>query len=164
VSLPVSADDISDDLGGWRLAPRATACRDILRSLRSQTCDAETAAAELIAVATPAERENGMPRWLRAAHERLTEDPARARVDALAEEAGVHRVYFARLFDAKFGAPPSVVRRRAMLEHALAAIFERRLPLAEAAAAVGFADQAHMSRAFAEFIGVAPARLRALLQ
>jgi AraC family transcriptional regulator len=116
-----------------------------------------------MAIAAPIEAPRVAPKWLSAAHERIREEPASVRVDALARDAGVHRVHFSRLFDAIYGTPPSVFRRRAMLEHAIAGMLARRGSLADAASEAGFADQAHMSRAFSEFLSVSPARLRAFV-
>ena len=139
--------------------------REVLRNLfAGVACDAATAAVELLALVRPHECGAGGASWLRHARERIADDPASAEMGAMAHEAGVHRVYFARAFASRFGAPPSVLRRRAMLDHALAAIVTQRRSLADAAASAGFADQSHMTRAFSEFLGVAPARLRALLR
>jgi hypothetical protein len=47
------------------------------------------------------------PRWLTQARERLIEDPANARIDALARTAGVHRAHFARSFQHWFKTLPA---------------------------------------------------------
>jgi AraC-like DNA-binding protein len=98
------------------------------------------------------------PLWLIRARERLTNDPAGARIDALARAAGVHRAHFARAFQHWFKAPPSSFRRRAMLGRALAAVASGQC-LALAAESAGFADQSHLCRTMRSLIGTTPYRL-----
>lgn len=66
-----------------------------------------------------------------------------------------------RLFGRYVGAPPLWVLRRYRLQDAASAI-DAGLgeDLAELATSLGFADQAHFSRAFAQMIGVPPSRYR----
>lgn len=98
------------------------------------------------------------PSWLLRARERLIEDPAGARIDALACAANVHRAHFARAFQHWFKASPSSFRRRAMLSHAIAAIASGQ-GLALAAHAAGFADQSHLCRTMRSLVGTTPHRL-----
>lgn len=98
------------------------------------------------------------PAWLVRARERLTMDPAGARIEALARAAGVHRAHFARAFQHWFKAPPSLFRRRAMLSEAIAAMASGE-SIAAAAQRAGFADQSHLCRSMRSAIGVTPGRL-----
>jgi predicted nucleic acid-binding protein len=62
------------------------------------------------------------PQWLMRAREQLAANAAGTRIDALAGAAGVHRAHFARAFQHWFGIPPSLFRRRTMLNLAIAAV------------------------------------------
>ena len=90
--------------------------------------------------------------------ERATQDPNLMRVEALAAEAGVNVRAVQRLFRQHVCAPPKFVIRRARLQEAARAI-EREptgVSLAELAARLGYADQAHMSRDFNSVTGRTP--------
>ena len=74
---------------------------------------------------------------------------------------GADRFTLARHFRRAFGTSPD--RYRAMRRLALArAAIENGLPLAQAAAHAGFADQSHMTRQFKRTYGLTPARWTAL--
>lgn len=98
------------------------------------------------------------PRWLMQARERLIADPASARIDALARAAGVHRAHFARTFQHWFRTSPSLFRRRAMLNRAIAAVVSGQ-SLVSAAHTAGFADQSHLCRTMRSLFGTTPYRL-----
>ena len=68
--------------------------------------------------------------------------------------------HFARAFKASVGRPPHtyVVERR--IEHAKSLLLGSHLSLCQIALAVGFADQAHLTRRFRETVGVSPASWR----
>ena len=70
---------------------------------------------------------------------------------------GVDRFTLARQFRRAFGTSPDRYRTMRRLGLARAAI-ERGLPLAQAAASAGFADQSHMTRQFKRAYGLTPAR------
>ena len=78
----------------------------------------------------------------------------------LADLAGLSRFHLTRLFQRRFGLAPSVYLRLLRLERA-----KRRLaagePPADVAAALGFADQAHLTRRFKAAYGMTPGRYRA---
>ena len=76
----------------------------------------------------------------------------------LAAAAHLSEYHFARLFKATTGQTPHqfVITKR--VERAKELIRERRLTLAEVAAAVGFADQSHLHRHFKKLVGVTPKR------
>ena len=91
-------------------------------------------------------------------HEHLD---AELSLDHLAAVAHVSPYHFARLFKNSTGLPPHqyVIARR--VERAKELLRDReRLPLAEVAAEVGFADQSHFTRHFKRLVGVTPRRFR----
>lgn len=101
------------------------------------------------------------PRWLQLSCQRLQEEAVP--LTRLAEEMGLHPVYFARAFARWLGCTPSVFRARAQLQRTLPLLASGQR-LAEVAQLAGFADQSHFSRVAREHSGLTPARLRALLQ
>jgi AraC family transcriptional regulator len=123
--------------------------------------DVETAAAELfepLAAPSPAA---GRPRWLYRAEEFLRDrfrDPVTLRT--VADEVGVHPVYCARVFRHVFGCPVSRYLRRLRLAEAGRLAVHEGYPLAQAAVAAGFADQAHLTRVCAATLGFTPKRFR----
>lgn len=79
-------------------------------------------------------------------------------VGALAMRAGVHRCTFSRRFRAERG----IDARRYLLARRIeraASLILAGTRLADAAAAAGFADQSHMTRAMRAILGVAPGAL-----
>jgi len=81
-------------------------------------------------------------------------------LEALATMAGLSTHHFARAFHQSVGAPPHgyILSRR--LERVERMLRETRLPLAEIAAATGFADQSHLARHFRRRNGMAPSLAR----
>jgi len=82
------------------------------------------------------------------------------RMSEVAREAGVHPVHLARVFREHHGQSPTEYVRRRRLEWAARAITGGKLDLAAVAAAAGFADQSHLTRAFHRAFGVTPAQYR----
>ncbi|WP_374441758.1 AraC family transcriptional regulator [Stella sp.] len=86
----------------------------------------------------------------------LADDPARPFSAAELERiAGLDRWTLARRFREAYGTSPSRFRTMRQLDRARAAI-RSGLPLAEAAAASGFADQSHLTRQFKRAYGMTP--------
>ena len=80
-------------------------------------------------------------------------------VDALATLAGLSAPHFTRAFRHSTGLPPhTYVLRR--LECAELMLRNTQLPLSEIAAAIGFADQSHLTCHFHRLTGVAPSLIR----
>lgn len=88
------------------------------------------------------------PPWLRRCMERLIEESEQSlRLGDLAAEAGVHPVSLARAFRRHYGLSPGQLQRRAQLNRAAALLRSGCTP-GDTAAACGFADQSHFTRAF----------------
>ncbi len=81
-------------------------------------------------------------------------------VDDLAALAHLERTYFTRLFASHFGAPPAkfVLQRR--VERAKRLLWETGDTLESIAAALGFADGFHLSKAFKRVTGISPSGFR----
>jgi AraC-like DNA-binding protein len=91
------------------------------------------------------------------ARQRLDDDPASdPGLAALADDAGLSRFQLLRAFARELGMTPHayLVQRRLALARRL---LDDRLPIAEAAVAAGFSDQAHLTRAFRRCLGYTPA-------
>ena len=97
-------------------------------------------------------RAAGLAREFLAAHAR-EQTPA----SALEKITGTDRFTLARHFRRAFGTSPDRYRTRRRLDLARAAI-ESGIPLAQAAADAGFADQSHLTRQFKQAYGLTPAR------
>jgi AraC-like DNA-binding protein len=82
-------------------------------------------------------------------------EPTRASV--LERIAGLDRFTIARQFRRAFGTSPDRYRTMRRLELARSAI-ERGVPIAQAAAETGFADQSHLTRQFKRAYGTTPGR------
>jgi AraC family transcriptional regulator len=102
------------------------------------------------------------PGWLQrtrdSMHDRFCEGSLR--VSDLASEAGVHPVYFARVFRRFYRVSPGEYVRRLRIEWARQRVAGTSEPLAAIALECGFADQSHLARAFRRRYGVAPGRMR----
>ncbi|HEV3505004.1 MAG TPA: AraC family transcriptional regulator [Actinomycetes bacterium] len=102
-------------------------------------------------------RADGLARSYLAAH--ASEQTPASTLEAI---TGTDRFTLARHFRRAFGTSPD--RYRTMRRLALArAAMESGLPLAQAAAHAGFADQSHMTRQFKRAYGLTPARWTALV-
>jgi AraC family transcriptional regulator len=83
-------------------------------------------------------------------------------VAEVALRVGIHPVHLARVFRARLGRTiRQYIRERRVLA-AWRACQAGDTPLAAVACCSGFADQAHMTRAFAEVLGISPGQLRRL--
>lgn len=136
-----------------------------LRSAAGSALEIEAAVLGLLAELGPVgERpapRGRRPAWLDRSVERLR-SPEAPSIAALADEAGVHPVYFTRAFRAALRAAPSEVARRARLERASAALLASGAPLTAVACDAGFADHSHFCREFRRGFGVTPSRYRGL--
>jgi AraC-like DNA-binding protein len=80
----------------------------------------------------------------------------RCSVESLAQEMGWSRQHMAGRFRAELGITPKTAARIFRFERACGLISNLRQPLAEVAAACGYADQAHMTRDWNAFTGTSP--------
>ena len=135
--------DIDEPISDLARAEIAATLADTLRSLGGRA-DRGPATIDLRAV--------GLARDYLAAH--ASEQTPASTLEAV---TGVDRFTLARQFRRAFGTSPDRYRTMRRLGLARAAI-ERGLPLAQAAASAGFADQSHMTRQFKRAYGLTPAR------
>jgi AraC family transcriptional regulator len=80
---------------------------------------------------------------------------------ALAAECGLTRSHFTRQFRAIVGASPYALSLASRVEHAKRLLHHRRISIASVAFECGFADQAHLTRAFKQHTGTTPAAFTA---
>jgi AraC-like DNA-binding protein len=144
VSLLTEVDDPVSDLGRVEIAATIA---DTLRALSGQP-DHRSVTIDVRAVELTRDY---------LANNAREQTPA----STLEQIAGADRFTLARHFRRAFGTSPD--RYRTMRRVALArTAIENGLPLAQAAAHAGFADQSHMTRQFKRTYGFTPARWRAL--
>ena len=86
----------------------------------------------------------------------LAASHGRRSVESLAQDTGWSRQHMADRFRAELGITPKTAARIFRFERACGLISNLRLPLAEVAAACGYADQAHMTRDWNAFTGTSP--------
>lgn len=84
----------------------------------------------------------------------------RITLDDLARVAHLSSFHFARLFRNSTGEPPHQYVIKARVERAKTLLRNRRLTLAQVAAAVGFANHAHLTRHFKRQVGATPSSFR----
>jgi len=127
---------------------------------------AEALALEIISEGTrnaSAAEKCGTPSWLLRAiellHERL---PANLTVERMAHEVGVHPVHMARVFRRCYGCSIGEYARKWRVEIATRQLATSASPIAEIAAAAGFADQSHLCRTFKAVSGLTPKEFRAI--
>ena len=78
-------------------------------------------------------------------------------VAAAIEASGLARATFGRLFTSEVGLSPKRWAGIARFQRAVRCLAEGAGPLADVAAACGYADQAHLTRAFRRYGGITPA-------
>jgi AraC-like DNA-binding protein len=86
----------------------------------------------------------------------LAASHGRRSIESLAQDAGWSRQYMADRFRAELGVTPKTAARIFRFERACGLLSCLRQPLAEVAAASGYADQAHMTRDWSAFTGASP--------
>ena len=84
-------------------------------------------------------------------------------LDTLADQVGLSKFHLARTFGASVGAPPHQFQMQLRLVEARRRI-EAGESIKQAAAMAGFADEAHLTRVFRRWIGVAPGTWRRLVR
>ncbi|HYD67975.1 AraC family transcriptional regulator [Azospirillum sp.] len=114
----------------------------------------------LLRIAPKADRKRGQlpPRQLKRAIDYIEDNCGRnIRLQELAELTGLSQSYFCSAFKASTGMPPHKWQMRARIDRAKALLSRPDTTPAEAAAAAGFADQAHLTRVFRQVVGTTPA-------
>ena len=79
---------------------------------------------------------------------------------ALAAASGLSTFHACRVFRRVTGVAIHRFRREVRLRHALALLVDGHAPIADVAAATGFASQSHLTNRFRERFGTTPARIR----
>lgn len=152
--------------GDWRWSPEAPSTRlsELYALLAAAPDEAGDAVIDLLARLDPAEpRDRAVaPLWLDRVRDRLDDPADEASIAAIAAEECLHRVYLARVFAAHFGVSPSVYRMQRRVGRSLG-LLAGGTRLSDAAAAAGFADQAHMTRSLKHQTGLTPDTLRRFL-
>jgi AraC family transcriptional regulator len=147
--------------------PRAlTLAHAATSNINSDAHELEALALELLSTIASRRVTTGRrpPAWLKVAQEIITDGPGEMpSVAALARRVRIHPVHLARVFRAHLGVSPGEYARRRRVERATDRMLRTSEPLAEIAAALGYADQSHFTREFAREAGQSPARFRAAL-
>lgn len=105
---------------------------------------------------TPAPRRSREPAAVRLAKDYLDAHAAQnVSLEALAAVAGLSPYHLLRIFRDAVGVPPHAYQTQVRLDRAKA-LLGMGMPVAQAAVAVGFVDQSHLTRHFKRLFGVAP--------
>lgn len=115
---------------------------------------------ELFQVRRDAERRSGQlaARRLRQALDYIEDNCLRAiKLAELADLAGLSQSYFSSAFKASTGLAPHQWQMKARIERVKHRLLQPDASLVQVAHATGFADQAHMTRVFKQFVGATPA-------
>jgi AraC family transcriptional regulator len=157
----------------WDWIKGSNAVRPLLQAAdklrRGDSCNTEIKedVYESIASLLPAKQKcpvAATPAWLYQAREHLQESYASGvRLSELAEQAGVHPVYFARQFRRFYGVSVGEYVRHLQFREAATLLANQKNSLAQIAYKVGCADQAHLTRLFAAGFGITPARFRRIV-
>lgn len=147
---------------GWDWQPAGRA----LRALAAQTVAGRVTpadfAAELLAAArVPAPAIGAPPAWLRRARAALADAPGLP-LDAVARDAGVHRVHLSRSFSRWYGETITHFRLRRRTEVGLRLVLHDGLTAAAGSCEAGFADQSHFARSLRRIVGARVGTLVAL--
>jgi len=168
INLRPGADAALAGLGpdDWHWSPDAPPDRmSELHALLAADGDAAgDAVVDLLARLGPGRKTHrtSPPAWLRRIRDRLDDPADLTGIAAIAEEAGVHRVYLARVFAAHYGVAPTAYRLQRRVGRAVGLLATGSAP-GDAAAEAGFADQAHMTRCLRRQTGLTPGGLRRFL-
>lgn len=109
----------------------------------------------------PDKHGNSFPSWIGRARELLHDRCSDSlQITEMAQQLGVHPVYFARAFRQVFRCTPGEYRMRCRLRDALVLMQNANIPLAAIALNAGFFDQSHFSAAFRKHFGMAPQAYR----
>jgi AraC family transcriptional regulator len=134
---------------------------DTVSALAIESACLELLVAAVRVVEGQRSRDGGAPRWLSRAvdymHARCLESPTLAEISRV---AGVHPAHLAREFRRVHKQSPASYVRKLRLDWAAGRLARTDESVAGLAAASGFADQSHFTRAFRRYAGVTPAAYR----
>ena len=77
-------------------------------------------------------------------------------LEAIAQEVGMSKYHFTRLFKQSTGLSPYQYVIQSRIEHAKMLLLDGNLKISEISAAVGFSDQSQFTRQFKRLVGVTP--------
>jgi AraC family transcriptional regulator len=127
---------------------------------------AEALALEIISEATRDElmaENRDTPPWLARAIELLHESlPENLTIVRIANVVGIHPVHLARVFRQRYGCSVGEYVRNWRIEVASRQLATTTGPIADVAAASGFADQSHLCRTFRSVSSLSPKEFRAI--
>jgi AraC-like DNA-binding protein len=83
-----------------------------------------------------------------------------AALDRFAQEAGLSRAHFFRLFESSVGVPPKVFLNVVRMEQAVDAMLNQSASICGISSQLGFAEPAHFTRFFRNHAGVSPREFR----
>lgn len=103
-----------------------------------------------------------LPAWLQELERRRLDGAfvRAASVRAIARLAGVSREHLVRCYQRQFGTTVVAALRAARLRRAFDGLQHSTGSIADVADACGFADQSHLTRQFADWIGTTPGQIR----
>ena len=102
-------------------------------------------------------RQRKLPSWIGSARDLLHDRCAgHLQITEMAQQIGVHPVYFARAFRQAFRCTPGEYLMRCRLRKAMPLLRGAKVPLSDIALQAGFFDQSHFTRAFKQHFGRAP--------
>jgi AraC family transcriptional regulator len=101
------------------------------------------------------------PSWIGRARELLHDRCSDSlQITEMAQQLGVHPVYFARAFRQVFRCTPGEYRMRCRLRDAMALMRNAGIPLSDISLNAGFFDQSHFSTSFRKHFGMPPQAYR----
>lgn len=140
-----------DALAAW-----TDGLRDASQALACEEAMADACGRMLTTHATTQARADDMPADVRRVAERLADAPHEApALTELAALAGLGRFQLLRRFKQAFGTTPHTWLVQQRVDKART-LLQRGVPIAQASAACGFADQSHLTRAFVQRLGFTP--------
>ena len=177
VTISVSSAQRASVVGELALVRRSVATGDPLALHTAHTLAASLAAPlpvkariealanELLALVALGRR-SSMPDFVDQALSWMHGSPASVRlaVGDIAQQAGVHPVYFARAFRRAAGCSPRQYLLRQRVMRAAERLRCSRVELAQVAYDTGFCDQAHLARGFQSVFGATPTAYREAFQ
>jgi len=165
--MEVGADSVVEVL--VQRSARVARCGGRLRAEMARRDDltalgAEALVWELLAelARTPLPRPDAGDRWLTRARDLLHDEPGPQHLSDLARRLGLHPVYLARAFRARFGCSVGEYARSLRVERARRLLHHTGLALSEVALRAGYSDQSHLTRDFRRAFDQSPAAYRGL--